>query len=225
MGARWLLAVTACSGLAWAGMVSGACNPELLHKLLDRGFSNEEMLQLCGPPVEGPPTPRRPPDSPPTAPRASQDSPSRPPDSLPPVPRASQDPPSRPPDSPPTAPKASHASKNAAKMLIRFEDDLAQYITARQQHDPEGTRQFTQGYIAQQMQCVSLAGSLVDPLAAELKQAGCQERHTSKTWRLYQCLKGKTLESIVLLFASEDACRKSREEIQALVETSYDIHR
>ena len=53
MRARWLLAVAACSGLAWVGMVSGACNQELLHKLLDRGFSNEEILHMCGHPPEG----------------------------------------------------------------------------------------------------------------------------------------------------------------------------
>src|SRR5262245_41221178 len=41
MGARWLLAMAAYSGLAWAGMVYGACNQELLQKLLDRGFSND----------------------------------------------------------------------------------------------------------------------------------------------------------------------------------------
>jgi hypothetical protein len=32
MCARWLLAVAACSGLAWAGLVHGACNQELLQK-------------------------------------------------------------------------------------------------------------------------------------------------------------------------------------------------
>jgi hypothetical protein len=207
MGARWLLAVAACGELAWAGMVSGACNPELLHKLRDRGFSNEEMLQLCGPPVEGPPTPSRPPDSPPPVPRASQDTPSRLPDKPPPVPRVSQE------------------RTNGARMLIRFEDDLAQYIKAHQQHDPGGTRKFTKDYIEKQMQCIAMAGSIVDTFAADLQQEGCQERHHSKKWRLYQCLKGHALERIILLFASEDACRKSREEIQALVETSYEIHR
>ena len=225
MGARWLLAVAACCELAWAGMVSGACNPELLHKLLDRGFSNEEILQLCGHPAEGPPTPSRPPDSPPPVPRASQDPPSRPPDSSPTVPRESHDTPSRPPDKPPPAPRVSHERTNGARMLIRFEDDLAQYITAHQQRDPGGTRKFTKDYIAQQMQCIAMPGSSVDTFAADLKQEGCQEIHTSKKWRLYQCLKGHTIERIILLFASEDACRKSREETQALVETSYDIHR
>ena len=74
MCARWLLAVAACSGLAWAGMVYGACNQELLHKLLDRGFSNDEILQMCGHPVEVPPTPSRPPDRPPAKSRESQES-------------------------------------------------------------------------------------------------------------------------------------------------------
>jgi hypothetical protein len=62
-------------------------------------------------------------------------------------------------------------------------------------------------------------------LPDDLKQPGCHEVHTSQKWRLYQCLKGASLESIILLFASEDACRKSLEEIQALVETAYDMHR
>jgi hypothetical protein len=225
MGARWLLAVTACGGLAWAGMVSGACNQELLQKLLDRGFSNEEMLQLCGHPVEGPPTPSRPPDRPPTVPRASQDTPSRPPDRPPTVPRESQPTPSRPPDKPPTTPRMSQESKNGARILIRFEDDIAQYIKAHQQNDPDGTRKFTKAYIEKQMQCIAMAGSIVDTFAAELTQEGCQAIHHGKKWRLYQCLKGHALERIILLFASEDSCRKSREEIQELVETSYDIHR
>jgi hypothetical protein len=207
MGVRWLLAVTACGGLAWTGMVYGACHPELLQKLLDRGFSNEEMLQLCGHPVEGPPTPSRPPDRPP------------------PVPRESHDTPSRPPDRPSAASRASQERKNGARILIRFEDDLVQYVKAHQQNDPDGTRQFIKGYIAQQMQCVPMAGSLADTFAADLKHEGCQEIHTSKKWRLYQCLKGHAIERSILLFASEDSCRKSREEIQELVETSYEIHR
>ena len=66
--------MAACSGLAWAGMVYGACNQELLHKLLDRGFSNDEILQMCGHPVEVPPTPSRPPDRPPADSRESQES-------------------------------------------------------------------------------------------------------------------------------------------------------
>ena len=73
MGARWLLAVAAYSGLAWAGIVYGACNQELLQKLLDRGFSNDEILQMCGRPLEVPNTPSRPPDRPPTELRESQE--------------------------------------------------------------------------------------------------------------------------------------------------------
>src|SRR5262245_23852401 len=118
MGMRWLLAWTVGCGLAWAGLVSGACHPELLQKLLDRGFTNEEILQLCGHPVEGPPMPSRPPDSPP------------------PAPRASQDPPSRPPDSPSAASRASQERTNGARMVIRFEDDFARYIQAHQTKDP-----------------------------------------------------------------------------------------
>src|SRR5262249_52396571 len=87
MGTRWLLAVAAGWGLSWAGMVYGACNQELLHKLLDRGFSNEEILQMCGHPVDVPPTPSRLPERPPADARESPESktavpntPSRPPD-------------------------------------------------------------------------------------------------------------------------------------------------
>ena len=131
----------------------------------------------------------------------------------------------RPPDTSPPAPRVSQERTNGARILIRFEDDIAQYITAHQQHDPGRTKKFTKDYIAKQMQCMSMAGSSVDTFAADLHQEGCQEIHTSKKWRLYQCVKGHALARIVLLFASEDACRKSREEIQALVETSYEIHR
>jgi hypothetical protein len=44
MGARWLLVVAVYSGLAWAGMVFGACNQELLHK---RNRSGSENLTLA----------------------------------------------------------------------------------------------------------------------------------------------------------------------------------
>jgi hypothetical protein len=74
MRARWLWAVAASCGLTWAGMVYGACNQELLHKLLDRGFSHEEILHMCGHPQEGPTTPNPPPDRPPPEARESPES-------------------------------------------------------------------------------------------------------------------------------------------------------
>src|SRR5215470_8875134 len=117
MRARWLLAVAACSGLAWAGMAYGACNAELLHKLLDRGFSNEEILQLCGHPVDVPPTPSRLPERPPADARESQESKKEVPNT-----------PSRPPDSPPPASRESQERKKGARMVIYFEDDIATYI-------------------------------------------------------------------------------------------------
>ena len=120
MRARWLRAVTAGCGLAWAGIVYGACNPELLHKLLDRGFSKEEILQLCGHPLEGPPTPSRPPDKP-----------------------------------PPEAKEARERTKGA-RMIIRFEDDIANYIKEHQQNDPSGTKKFKKLYIEKQINCVSM---------------------------------------------------------------------
>lgn len=214
MRARWLLAVAACSGLAWAGMAAGACNPELLHKLLDRGFSKEEILQLCGHPLEGPPTPSRPPDKPPPEAQEAQES-------KPEVPNT----PSRPPDRPPRASQESQESKQGARIIIRFEDDIAHYIKAHQQNDPRGTRKFKQRYIEQQIHCISMPGSTLDTSSEELKSEGCTEVHTSKKMRLYQCLKGNALDRIILLFENDASCRKSTEEIKDLVETAYDTHR
>ena len=144
MRARWLLAVAAYSGLAWAGMVYGACNPELLHKLLDRGFSNEEILQMCGHPQEGPTTPHPPPDR---SPPASRESP---------------------------------VSKKGARMIVRFEDDIANYIKEHQQKDPSGTRKFKKKYIEKQINCISMPGSALETLSEELKNDSCHEVHSSK---------------------------------------------
>jgi hypothetical protein len=214
MGTRWLLAVAACSGLAWAGMVYGACNQELLHKLLDRGFSNEEILQMCGHPQEGPTTPSRPPDRPPPEARESQES-------KPEVPNT----PSRPPDRPPTVSKESQESKQGARIIIRFEDDIANYIKAHQKNDPRGTKKFKQRYIEKQIHCISIPGSTLDTSSEELKNASCNEVHSSKKMRFYQCIKGDALERIILLFENDEHCRKSTEEIKELVETAYDIPR
>ena len=189
MCARWLLAVAACSGLVWAGMVYGACNQELLHKLLDRGFSNEEILQMCGHPQEGLTTPSRPPDRPLPESRESQE------------------------------------RKQGARMIIRFEDDIANYIKAHQKNDPSGTRKFTKRYIEKQINCISIPGSALDTFSEELKNESCNEVHSSKKMRFYQCIKGDTLERIILLFENDEHCRKSTEAIKELVETAYDTHR
>jgi hypothetical protein len=214
MCARWLLAVAACSGLAWAGMVYGACNQELLHKLLDRGFSKEEILQLCGHSQEGPTPPSRPPDSPPPEARDAQER-------KPEVPNT----PSRPPDRPPPASKESQESKKGARMIIRFEDDIATYIKAHQQNDPGGTMKFKKQYIAKQIHCIAMPGSALDTFAEELKNESCNEVHSSKKMRFYQCTQGNALHRIILLFENDESCRKSTEEIKDLVETAYDTHR
>jgi hypothetical protein len=189
MGARWLLAVAVCSGLALAGVVYGACNQELLHKLLDRGFSNEEILQMCGHPQEGPTTPNPPPDRP-----------------------------------PPEA-KESPESKKGARMIIRFEDDIANYIKEHQQNDPGGAMKFKKRYIGKQINCISMPRSALDTFSEELKNESCNEMHSSKKMRLYQCTKGNALDRIILLFENDESCRKSTEEIKDLVETAYDTHR
>jgi len=189
MRARLLLAVAACSGLAWAGMVYGACNQELLHKLLDRGFSNEEILQMCGHPVDVPHTPSRLPDRPSPASRESQE------------------------------------SKKGARMIIRFEDDIANYIKEHQQNDPGGTMKFKKRYIEKQINCISMPGSALDTFSEELKNESCNEMHSSKKMRFYQCTKGNALDRIILLFENDESCRKSTEEIKDLVETAYDTHR
>src|SRR5262252_10805891 len=48
MHVGWLLAVIACGELAWAGIAYGVCDQEILQKLLDRGFSKDEILRMCG---------------------------------------------------------------------------------------------------------------------------------------------------------------------------------
>ena len=189
MCARWLLAVAACSGLAWAGMVYGACNQELLHKLLDRGFSNDEILQMCGHPVEVPPTPSRPPDRPPPESRESQE------------------------------------RKKGARIIIRFEEDIENYIKEHQKNDPGGTMKFKKRYINKQIKCVSIPGSVLDTFSEELKNEGCTEVHNSKKMRFYQCIKGNSIDRIILLFEYDEYCRKSTKEITELVETTYDIPR
>jgi len=189
MGARWLLAVAAGYGLAWGGMVYGACNQELLHKLLDRGFSNNEILQLCGAPIEGPNTP------------------------------------SRPPDRPPPEAKESQESNKGARIIVRFEEDLATYIKKHQQNDPHGTMKFKKRYIDKQINCVSMPESILDTFSEELKKENCNEVHSSKNMRFYQCMKGNFLDRIILLFENDASCRKSTEEIKDLVETAYDTYR
>ena len=214
MGVRWLLIVTTCSGLAWAGLVYGACNQELLHKLLDRGFSNEEILQMCGHPVDVPHTPSRLPDRPPADSRESQESK-----------KAVPNTPSRPPDRPSPASRESQESKKGARMIIRFEDDIANYIKEHQQNDPGGTMKFKKRYIEKQINCISMPGSALDTFSEELKNESCNEMHSSKKMRFYQCTKGSSLDRIILLFANDEHCRRSTEEIKDLVETAYDIPR
>jgi len=214
MGARWLLAVAAGYGLAWAGMVYGACNQELLHKLLDRGFSNNEILQLCGAPIEVPNTPSRPPDRPPPEAKESQESNKEVPNT-----------PSRLPDRPPPEAKESQESKKGARIIVRFEEDLANYIKKHQQNDPHGTMKFKKRYIDKQIKCISIPGSIFDTFSEELKKESCNEVHSSKNMRFYQCTKGNSLDRIILLFENDASCRKSTEEIKDLVETAYDTHR
>ena len=189
MGARRLLAVAACSGLAWTGMVYGACNQELLQKLLDRGFSNDEILQMCGHPREVPNTPSRPPDRPPTESGESQE------------------------------------RKKGARIIIRFEEDIENYIKEHQKNDPSGTMKFKKRYIDKQINCISMSGSALENFSEELKNESCNEVHSSKKMRFYQCTKGKSIDRIILLFENDEHCRKSTEEIKELVETAYDIHR
>jgi len=110
-------------------------------------------------------------------------------------------------------------------MIIRFEDDIAKYIQEHQQHDPDGTLTFTKQYIAQQIHCIAIAGNALETFAEELTHKSCQEVHRSKKMRLYQCLQGHALDSIILLFDNEEHCRKSTEEIQDLVETAYHTYR
>jgi len=214
MGTRWLLAVAAGCGLSWAGMVYGACNQELLHKLLDRGFSNEEILQMCGHPVDVPHTPSRLPDRPPADSRESQESK-----------KAVPNTPSRPPDRPSPASRESQESKKGARMIIRFEDDIANYIKEHQQNDPGGTMKFKKRYIEKQINCISMPGSTLDTFSEELKNESCNEMHSSKKMRFYQCTKGNALDRIILLFDNDESCRKSTEEIKDLVETAYDTYR
>ena len=214
MGARWLLAVAAGYGLAWGGMVYGACNQELLHKLLDRGFSNNEILQLCGAPIEVPNTPSRPPDSPPPEAKESQESN-----------KEVWNTPSRLPDSPPPEAKESQESKKGARIIVRFEEDLATYIKKHQQNDPHGTMKFKKRYIDKQINCVSMPESILDTFSEELKKESCNEVHSSKNMRFYQCMKGSSLDRIILLFENDASCRKSTREIKDLVETAYDTHR
>ena len=110
-------------------------------------------------------------------------------------------------------------------MIIRFEDDIATYIKEHQQNDPGGTMKFKKRYIAKQINCIALPGSALDTFAEELKNESCNEIHSSKKMRLYQCTKGSALDRIVLLFDNDEHCRKSSEEIKELVETAYDIPR
>ena len=189
MGARWLLAMAACSGLAWAGMVYGACNQELLQKLLDRGFSNDEILQMCGHPQEVPNTPSRPPDRLPIESRESQE------------------------------------RKKGARIIIRFEEDIDNYIKEHQKKDPSGTMKFKRRYIDKQINCVSMPESALENFSEELKNESCNEVHGSKKMRFYQCTKGNSIDRIILLFENDEYCRKSTEEIKELVESAYDVHR
>src|SRR5262249_17774028 len=169
MGARWLLAVAAGYGLAWAGMVYGACDQGLLHKLLDRGFSNDEILQLCGPPIETPHTTSRAPERPPPEAKEAQESHKE-------VPHT----PSRPPDRPPPEVKEAQESKKGARIIIRFEEDLANYIKEHQQNDPDGTMRFKKRYIDKQINCISTPLSILDTFSEELKRERCYEVHSSK---------------------------------------------
>jgi hypothetical protein len=169
---------------------------------------------MCGHPVEVPHTPSRPPDQPPPEAKESPESKKEGPHT-----------PSRPPDRPPPASRESQESKKGARMIIRFEDDIAHYIKDHQQKDPSGTRKFKKKYIEKQINCISMPGSALDTLSEELKNDSCHEVHSSKKMRFYQCTKGNALDRIILLFENDEHCRKSTEEIKELVETAYDIPR
>ena len=65
-------------------------------------------------------------------------------------------------------------------MMIRFEDDIANYIKEHQQNDPSGTKKFKKKYIEKQINCISMPGSALDTFAEELKNDSCQEMHSSK---------------------------------------------
>jgi hypothetical protein len=189
MGARWLLAVAAYSGLAWAGIVYGACNQELLQKLLDRGFSNDEILQMCGRPLEVPNTPSRPPDRPPTELRESQE------------------------------------RKKGARVIIRFEEDIENYIKEHQKNDPSGIMKFKKRYIDKQINCISMPRNVLENFSEELKNESCNEVHSSKKMRFYQCIKGDSIDRVILIFENDEYCRRSTEEIKELAGTAYDIHK
>jgi hypothetical protein len=163
------------------------CAP--LQKLLDRGFSNDEILQMCGHPLEVPNTPSRPPDKPPTASRESQE------------------------------------RKRGARIIIRFEEDIENYIKEHHKNDPSGTMKFKKRYIDKQINCISIPRSVLDTFSEELKNESCNEVYSSKKMQFYQCTKGNAIDRIILLFEYDEYCRKSTEEIKELVETAYDIHR
>jgi hypothetical protein len=130
-----------------------------------------------------------------------------------------------PPDRSPPASRESPESKKGARMIVRFEDDIANYIKEHQQKDPSGTRKFKKTYIEKQINCISMPGSALETLSEALKNDSCHEVHSSKKMRFYQCTKGNALERIILLFENDEHCRKSTEEIKELVETAYDLPR
>ena len=110
-------------------------------------------------------------------------------------------------------------------MIIRFEEDIANYIKEHQKNDPSSTMKFKKRYIDKQIKCVSLPGNVLDTFAEELKNESCTEVHTGKKMRLYQCKKGNSIDRIILLFENDEYCRKSTKEITELVEAAYDMSR
>ena len=84
---------------------------------------------------------------------------------------------------------------------------------------------FKKRYIDKQINCISMPESALETFSEELKNESCNEVYSSKKMRFYQCIKGNSIDRIILLFENDEYCRKSTEEIKELVEAAYDIHR
>ena len=67
--------------------------------------------------------------------------------------------------------------------------------------------------------------NVLENFSEELKNESCNEVHSSKKMRFYQCIKGDSIDRVILIFENDEYCRKSTEEIKELVGTAYDIHK
>src|SRR4030095_1701607 len=108
----------------------------------------------------------RPPDRPPPELKESQESKQE----VPPTP-------SRPLDKSSPASRESPESPKGARMIVRFEDDIANYIKAHQQKNPGRTRKFKKKYIEKQINCIPMPLEALDTFAEELKNDSCHEVH------------------------------------------------